>query len=136
MQEDPDAELENYSINDRDETSFTAQLYQLTRKKILMQLRDKKTLFIDIFFPILLIIVGLELATIAVIKSGPDRPLQPYDLYKEFDISNKFYYNSASSDADLKTEDISSFIQDMVSLDTDMFSMGEAIQMDIKDAET
>ena len=107
MQEDPDAELENYSINDRDETSFTAQLYQLTRKKILMQLRDKKTLFIDIFFPILLIIVGLELATIAVIKSGPDRPLQPYDLYKEFDISNKFYYNSASSDADLKTEDIS-----------------------------
>ena len=123
-------ELENYSINDRDETSFCAQLYQLTRKKILMQLRDKKTLFIDIVFPILLIIVGLELATIAVIKAGPDRPLMPNDLYKPYDISNKFYINSKSSNADLKTDDISTFVQDhMINLDTDMFKMGDVVDI-------
>lgn len=101
-----------------------------------MQIRDQKTLFIDIFFPIFLILIGLELATIPVIKVPPDRPLMPQDLYKNYSISNKFYYNAGSSDASLKQEDVSSFIQDnMVAFNTTMFQMGDAVTINT-DAST
>jgi hypothetical protein len=35
-----------------------------------MQVRDKKTLGIDTIFPILLILCGLALSTVAIIKDG------------------------------------------------------------------
>jgi hypothetical protein len=47
------------------------------RKKMLMQVRDKKTLGIDTIFPILLIIAGLALSTVAVIKNGKARSMSP-----------------------------------------------------------
>ena len=45
------------------------------RKKVLMQVRDKKTLGIDTIFPILLILVGLALSTVAIFKDGKARTM-------------------------------------------------------------
>jgi hypothetical protein len=42
-----------------------------------MQIRDKKTLGIDTIFPLILILVGLWLATIAVIKNETPRLMTP-----------------------------------------------------------
>jgi hypothetical protein len=42
-----------------------------------MQIRDKKTLGIDTIFPLILIVVGLWLATIAVIKDETSRLMTP-----------------------------------------------------------
>ena len=43
-----------------------------------MQVRDMKTLGIDTVFPILLIIIGLALATITIFKDGVARDMSPY----------------------------------------------------------
>lgn len=40
-----------------------------------MQVRDKKTLAVDTFFPIALIIMGMWLATIILIKGGTPRSM-------------------------------------------------------------
>lgn len=50
----------------------------MMKKKILMQIRDKKTLGIDAIFPIILIFAGLALATVAVIKEGRAREMTPF----------------------------------------------------------
>lgn len=63
------------------------------RKKILMQVRDQRTLSIDVFFPILLIFAGLALSTISFIKNSPLRVMTPF-LYDENNIS--MYWNSNS----------------------------------------
>jgi hypothetical protein len=64
-------ELEEYSITDSAESSvFFDHTMTVMKKKILMQVRDKKTLGIDTVFPIFLIIAGLALSTVAVIKNG------------------------------------------------------------------
>lgn len=47
-------------------------------KKFLTQVRDKKTLGIDTIFPVLLILVGLALATISFFKDGPPRDMTPF----------------------------------------------------------
>lgn len=65
----------------------------LVRKKILMQIRDKKTLGIDTVFPIVLIILGLWLATLAIFKDGAPRTVSPPALYPETTI----YYNEQSA---------------------------------------
>jgi hypothetical protein len=54
-----------------------------------MQVRDKKTLGIDTIFPLILIVVGLWLATIAVIKNEVPRLMTPSLL-----PNNTFYYNN------------------------------------------
>jgi hypothetical protein len=54
-----------------------------------MQIRDKKTLGIDTIFPLILIVVGLWLATIAVIKNETSRLMTPALL-----PSNTFFYNN------------------------------------------
>ncbi len=43
------------------------------KKKFLMQIRDLKSLGIDTLFPIVLILIGLKLSTIAVIKNQIDK---------------------------------------------------------------
>jgi len=68
-------------------------LRALTRKKVLMQIRDKKTLGIDTLFPILLIIVGLALATISLFKDGTPRIMNP-SLYEQTEMN--LMYNSGS----------------------------------------
>jgi len=57
---------------------FFLHFWALFKKKILMQVRDRKTLGIDTIFPILLIIIGLALATINFIKDGPAREMTPF----------------------------------------------------------
>lgn len=64
------------------------------RKKLLMQFRDRRTLFVDLFFPNLLIIAGLWLSTISFFKDGPVRSLEPYDLYEPSFI----FYNAESKE--------------------------------------
>lgn len=59
-----DKELEEYSNAEDSELSFFDHTMAILRKKILVQIRDKKTLGIDTIFPVVLIIVGLGLATI------------------------------------------------------------------------
>lgn len=66
MSEDQKLEnlLEEYSIsNDSEKNVFFSHLCVLLKKKTLMQIRDKKSLCIDLVFPLLLILVGLFLAT-------------------------------------------------------------------------
>jgi hypothetical protein len=43
-----------------------------------MQVRDIKTLSIDTIFPIVLIIAGLGLASIALFKNGEALPMTPF----------------------------------------------------------
>jgi hypothetical protein len=80
------------------------------KKKVLMQIRDKKTLGIDTVFPILLIIAGLALSTVSVIKDGKERPMSPTQVYPTplTVLSNKdsVYCNPATG----KTTTIPKFI--------------------------
>lgn len=71
-------------------------LKALARKKLLMQVRDKKTLGIDTLFPIFLIIVGLSLATIAIFKDGVKREMAP-SLYEQGPGGLHLMYNSKSA---------------------------------------
>ena len=66
-----DKELEEYTITDSAESSvFFDHTMTVMKKKVLVQVRDKKTLGIDTVFPVLLIVAGLALSTVAVIKDG------------------------------------------------------------------
>jgi len=76
------------------------------RKKLLMQFRDRRTLFVDLFFPNLLIIAGLWLSTIQFFKDGGVRSLSPFDLYEPSYI----YYNTKSKEIQDETK-ISNFIK-------------------------
>jgi len=89
-----DAALDNYSIATDPETSVLfLHLCALLKKKILMQVRDKKTLGIDTIFPVILIVVGLALATITFIKDGPSRVMTPF-LYP---VPLQMVYNKNSA---------------------------------------
>lgn len=75
--------MEEYSIaNNKGSATFMSQFCVLLRKKILMQVRDRKTLAIDTIFPVLLIIVGLALSTISFFVNGPIRAMTP-SLYTD-----------------------------------------------------
>ena len=67
---------------------------QLLRKKILMQIRDQKTLAIDTILPIVLIVMGLWLATLAIFKDGVARTMSPEFIYPP---TNTMYYNYEST---------------------------------------
>ena len=73
-----------------------------------MQVRDRKTLGIDTIFPILLIIVGLALATISFFKTGAPREMTPF-LYPS---PMQIYYNAESTSLTSASgsEDITSFM--------------------------
>ena len=86
--------MDEYSItNEQEPNPFCLQFCALLKKKLLMQLRDKKTLGIDTIFPVLLIIVGLALATISFIKDGPAREMTPF-IYPS---PLQMYYNKNSA---------------------------------------
>lgn len=73
------AEMDEYSIaNNKGSAKFCTQFCALLRKKVLMQVRDRKTLAIDTIFPVLLIIVGLALATVSFFKNGVPREMTPF----------------------------------------------------------
>ena len=83
--------IDNYTLDDAamGKTAFLMHTKAIMKKKILMQIRDRKTLGIDTIFPILLIIVGLALATISFFKKGAPRDMTPF-LYPS---PMKLYYN-------------------------------------------
>jgi len=62
------------------------------KKKVLVQIRDKKTLGIDIFFPVILIITGLALSTVSIFKNGEARTMNP-NIYPQ---PNNVYSNANS----------------------------------------
>lgn len=57
-----------------------------------MQVRDRKTLAIDTILPIILIVFGLMLATIAIFEPGSARTMTPYQY-----PTNSIYYNGNST---------------------------------------
>ena len=74
--------LDNYSITDQiGNGSFFLHTKMIIKKKLLMQVRDIKTLSIDLLFPIILILVGLVLATTEFFTQGGERTLNPMDIY-------------------------------------------------------
>lgn len=74
--------LEEYSITtDAESSVFFLHMCAIMRKKILMQVRDQKTLVVDTIFPITLIIFGMYLATIQILKSGVARDMSVTSIY-------------------------------------------------------
>lgn len=106
-----DKELEEYSNAEDSELSFIDHTKAILRKKVLVQIRDKKTLGIDTVFPVVLIIVGLALATIKTFQNGGARTMssalypQPNNVYV-----NGNSYNTAKEGATLTSDDINSFM--------------------------
>jgi len=99
-----DQELEDYSISNDNESNFFDHMFSIFRKKLLVQIRDKKTLGIDTVFPIILIIVGLALSTIKTFKDGQARTMSP-NIYPQ---PNSGYSNENS--LYLESSDISDFM--------------------------
>lgn len=87
-----DKELEEYSNAEDSELSFVDHTKAILRKKILVQIRDKKTLGIDTVFPVVLIIVGLALATIKTFQDGQARTMSS----AIYPMPNAVYYNKNS----------------------------------------
>ena len=79
-------------------------LTALLKKKLLLQVRDPRTLIIEIFFPIIFIFVGLALANVKVFKDGIPRLLSP----SLFPQPSHLYYNSPS----FKNEETDTFVTD------------------------
>ena len=71
-------------------TNLTA----LMKKKFLLQVRDPRTLIIELVFPIIFIFSGLGLATIKFLKDGHPRLLSP----TIFPSPSPLYYNSPYGD--------------------------------------
>jgi hypothetical protein len=69
--------LDNYSIAESHEKGlinvFLLHFLALLKKKIVLQFRDSKTLLIEIFFPMIIIIAGMALSTIKVFYDGAPR---------------------------------------------------------------
>jgi hypothetical protein len=61
---------------------FPLHFWVLLKKRILMQIRDRKTLTIDLVFPLLLIIVGIFLTQVSFFSETGERQMTPF-LYPE-----------------------------------------------------
>jgi len=85
--------LDDYSIAEQHETGafkiFFTNLKALTKKKFLLQIRDPRTLMIELVFPIIFIFAGLALSNIKFLKDGHPRLLSP----TIFPAPNNLYYN-------------------------------------------
>lgn len=72
-------ELDEYSITQNQSTNlFFPQVIQLMRKKLLMHIRDKKALAIEIIFPVILVLCGLSLATVSKMSEAAPREMTPF----------------------------------------------------------
>jgi hypothetical protein len=73
--------LDDYSIVEQHEegymNNFFLSLKALLKKKFLVQVRDPRTLVIEMLFPIIFIFAGLALATRKPIMPGIPRVLTP-----------------------------------------------------------
>ena len=98
------------------------------KKKILMQIRDGKTLAVDTLFPIALIILGMYLATIVLLKSGVPRDMQPTAIYPD---PIELFYNTNSSQ--MNTTDsmalIKSFHDRMIAKNTSAYKSAGPLEI-------
>lgn len=89
-----------------------------------MQFRDRRTLVIELLFPIFLIVAGLALATIQFFKDGVPRVMSPSIFPTPTPTS--YNLNGLVPDA---TGDISSFMNLILS-DTDIYENIENFNID------
>lgn len=86
-------EIEDYSVAEQHEegyfNTFYLSLQALLKKKFLVQVRDPRTLIIEMLFPIIFIFAGLALATVKPIKPGVPRALSP----EIFPTPSHLYFN-------------------------------------------
>lgn len=80
---------------------FMTNLRALTKKKFLLQIRDSRTLVIELVFPIIFIFAGLALSNIKFLKDGHPRVLSP----TQFPQPNLLYYNNPVIEGAGKSED-------------------------------
>jgi len=101
------------------------------RKKLLVQVRDKKTLAIDTIFPLVLIVCGLALASVSIFKDGKNLIMSP----ALFPKGNDIWYNSESafiSDGD----DIKTFMETHFALPKDDYTIKGSIPVYIDKTNT
>lgn len=95
------------------------------RKKILMQVRDTKTLVVDTIFPVTLIIFGMYLATVAVLKSGQSRAMSVAEIYP---APINFLYNKHSPSTTFDEKRLNNFVvNNICAFDTTSFKDGGSI---------
>jgi len=63
-------QLEEYSSDQGETSSFFDHTATIATKRLRMQIRDMKTLFIDTLFPVAVVIAGVGLATVAIFPQG------------------------------------------------------------------
>jgi len=62
--------LENYTISTHSEPVFTTHVYFILKKKFLMTVRDRRSLFVELIFPIFLIFSGLAAGSVAIFSDN------------------------------------------------------------------
>lgn len=76
-------------------------------------MRDQKILVVEILFPVLMIILGMYLATIQILKSGQALNLSVADIYppnpQQF-VINTDLWNSTTSTVDANATAVHTFI--------------------------
>lgn len=119
--------MDDYSIaNDKGSAGFCSQFCAILRKKILMQIRDRKTLAIDMVFPVLLIMAGLVLSTISFFKNGESRVMTPF-MYAD-NLELVFNENSKLLSATDKDNNIKDFMtNNFLPLNASAFELHKAI---------
>jgi len=126
-----DDDLDNYSITtDAEESVFFLQLCALFKKKILMQVRDQKTLGIDTIFPVLLILVGLALSTISFIKNGVSRDMSPFIYPGPFN----FFYNGNSALVASTPELTTFFTDDWKGMNASVINLNGSVPIDVSNS--
>jgi len=76
-----EAELAEYSISEDHQRGFFDQFFALTKKKLIVALRDRKSFLMDFFFPLILIVFGLYMSQVELLSQDyPRRWLSVYDF--------------------------------------------------------
>jgi hypothetical protein len=70
-------ELEDYTSEFAESSTFFDHTATITMKKVRMQIRDMKTLLIDTLFPALLIVLGMGAATAAIFDAAAPLSMTP-----------------------------------------------------------
>jgi len=98
------------------------------KKKVLLQIRDPKTLMVELFFPLLLIIMGTGLASVKFFYDGAPRMMSP----TIFPSPNPLVVNTNP----LRGDDPSEFVQDyLVGKNASEWKIAEKIQLTGQDID-
>ena len=104
-----------YSIADDPSENLLGQLFALIKRKILVQVRDRKACLMDLLLPCVMIIGGLYITTLDLVSDSDSiRNLSAYDF-----PSQKFVHNAANfnqTNEDLETFFDNGFRSDIGSL--------------------